>query len=207
MVKIDLAYLINEHLKKRKLKKKNPRNYFYISEAGKTPLQIFKELTIQQEYPPKIKRLMEIGKATHQRVYKCLLKMGFLKASEVKVGDDLFHGYVDAVIKLPGEDEMPLEIKTIRREEFDNILNKGKPTWQSYIQLQLYLHYLNKERGRILFIEANTLGDYIMPLEEYRQEQKIKEFQVRKNTKVISETIIKFKKLKDVFVNEGVMIR
>lgn len=202
-----MAYLLNGHLKKKEPKKNNPRSYFYISEAGKTPLQVFKDLAIRQEYPPKIKRLMEIGKATHQRVYKCLLKMSFLKASEVKVGDDLFHGYVDAVIKLPGEDEMPLEIKTIGREEFDNILNKGKPTWQSYIQLQLYLHYLNKEKGRILFIEANTLGDYIMPLEEYRPEQRMKEFQVRKNPRVISETIINFRKLKDVFVDEGVMIR
>jgi hypothetical protein len=207
VVKIDVHYLINEHLKKKEPKKNNPRSYFYISEAGTTPLQIFKRLSIQQKYPPKIKRLMEIGKATHNRVYKYLLNMGFLRASEVRVGDDLFHGYVDAVIKLPGEEEMPLEIKTATKEEFDKILNKQKPTWQSYIQLQLYLHYLDKKNGRILFIEANTLEDYIMPLEEFRPEQRMKEFQVRKNPRVILNTIKKFKRLKDVFVNQGVMIR
>lgn len=206
MVKIDVAYLINEHLKKKESKKIKPRSYFYISEAGTTPLEIFKKISTQQKYPPKIKRLMEIGKATHQRVYKCLLKMGLLKGSEVKVGDDLFHGYVDAIIKLP-EEEMPLEIKTVCKEEFDKILNKQKPTWQSYIQLQLYLHYLDKKNGRILFIEANTLEDYIMPLEEFSPDQRMKEFQVRINPKVISNTIKRFKRLKDVFVNEGVMLR
>ena len=207
MVKIDVVYLINEHLKKKESRKIKPRSYFYISEAGNTPLEIFRKISTQQKYPPKIKRLMEIGKATHQRVYRCLNTMGFLKASEVKVGDDLFHGYVDAIIKLPGKNEMPLEIKTIRKEEFDNILNKDRPTWQSYIQLQLYLHYLNKKIGRILFIEANTLENYIMPLEEYRSDQRMKEFQVRINPKVISNTIKRFKRLKDVFVNEGVMLR
>ena len=207
MVKIDVVYLINEHLKKKESKKIKPRSYFYISEAGTTPLEIFRKISTQQKYPPKIKRLMEVGKATHQRVYRCLNKMGFLKASEVKVGDDLFHGYVDAVIKLPDEEEMLLEIKTVCKEEFDKILNKQKPTWQSYIQLQLYLHYLNKKNGRILFIEANTLEDYIMPLEEFSPDQRMKEFQVRINPKVISNTIKRFKSLKDVFVNEGVMIR
>jgi hypothetical protein len=207
VVKIDLAYLINEHLKTRKPKKNNPRSYFYISEAGTTPLEIFRKLSTQQKHPPKIKRLMEIGKATHQRVYRCLQKMGFLKASEVKVGDGLFHGYVDAVIRLPEEEEMPLEIKTVCKEEFDNILNRHKSTWQSYIQLQLYLHYLNKKIGRILFIEANTLKDYVMPLEEFRPEQRMKEFEIRKNPRIIFNTIKKFKRLKDVFVNQGVMIR
>ncbi len=207
MVKIDVPCLINEYLKKKEPEKNNPRSYFYISEAGTTPLEIFKKLSTQQKYPPKIKGLMEIGKATHNRVYKCLLKMGFLKASEVKVGDDLFHGYVDAVIKLPNEEEILLEIKTVCKEKLDNILNKDKPTWQSYIQLQLYLHYLDKKNGRILFIEANALKDYIMPLEEFRSDQRMKEFQVRKNPRVILNTIKKFKRLKDVFVNQGVMLR
>jgi len=204
-----LATLINDHLKKRKEPEKpKPRSYFYITEAGKTPYEIYKGLLLKQKYPPRIRRLMEIGRRTHKRVCKYLEEMGLLKASEVKVGDDLFHGFVDAIAQLPGEKPMPLEIKTVNKHDFEKIVRKGMPTWKSYIQLQLYLNYLRKaNKGRILFIETNTLDDYVMPLEEYTQDQRMKEFLVRKNPRVIRQTIQKFRRLKDVFVKDGVMLR
>lgn len=203
-----LATLINDHLKKKKQSKPKPRSYFYITEAGKTPYEVYKGLLLKQKYPPRIRRLMEVGRKTHRRVCRYLEEMGLLKASEVRVGDDLFHGYVDAITHLPGEKPEPLEIKTVGRRDFENIVKRGMPTWKSYIQLQLYLNYLRKaKKGRILFIEANTLEDYVMPLEEYRQDQRTKEFIVRKNPRVIRQTIQKFRRLKDVFVKDGVMLK
>lgn len=203
-----LATLINDHLKKKKQSKPKPRSYFYITEAGKTPYQIYKGLLLKQTYPPRIKRLMEIGRKTHRRVCKCLEEMGLLKAREVRVGDDLFHGFVDAITHLPYEKPEPLEIKTVGKKDFEKILRRGMPTWQSYIQLQLYLNYLRKaNKGKILFIESNALEDYVMPLEEYRKDQRMKEFIVRKNPKIIRQTIQKFRRLKDVFVKDGVMLR
>lgn len=203
-----LATLINEHLKKKKPEKPKPRSYFYVTEAARTPYEIYKALLVKQAYPPRIRRLMEVGRKTHKRVCKYLEEMGLLKASEVRVGDDLFHGYVDAITQLPGEKPVPLEIKTVGKKDFEEILRKGMPTWQSYIQLQLYLNYLRKaNKGKILFIEANTLEDYVMPLEEYRQDQRMKEFTVKKNPRVIRQTIQKFRRLKDKFVEAGVMLR
>ena len=203
-----LATLINGHLKKKKQRKPKPRSYFYITEAGKTPYQIYKGLLLKQTYHPRIKRLMEIGRKTHRRVCKCLEEMGLLKAREVKVGDDLFHGFVDAITHLPYENPEPLEIKTVGKKDFEKILRRGMPTWRSYIQLQLYMNYLRKaNKGKILFIESNALEDYVMPLEEYRQDQRMKEFIVRKNPKIIRQTIQKFRRLKDVFVKDGVMLR
>lgn len=203
-----LATLINDYLKKKKQEKPKPRSYFYISEAGKTPYEIYKGLLLKQKCPPRIRRLMEIGRKTHKTVCKYLEEMGLLKAREVKVGDDLFHGYVDAILQLPGEQPMPIEIKTVNKHDFERILKKGMPTWKSYIQLQLYLNYLRKaNKGRILFIETNTLEDHIMPLEEYRQEQRTKEFEVRKNPRIIRQTIQKFRRLKDVLVKNGVMLK
>lgn len=204
MVKI-LIDLLNEHLKNKKPRKILPRSYFFISEAGLTPFEIYKKMRFPQKLSPKTKRLMEVGRATHRRVCRYLDEMGCLKACEVGAGDDLFHGLADAMIKMDGE-EMPLEIKTVNREEFDYILNKRLPTWQSFIQLQLYLHYLKKERGKILLIEANTLEDYIMPLEEYSPEQRMMEFTVRKNPKIIMKMLEKFRRLKEKFVEDGVML-
>jgi hypothetical protein len=203
-----LAALLNDHLKKKRQSKPKPRSYFYISEAGKTPYEIYKKLLLRQKYPPRIKRLMEVGRKTHRRIYRYLEEMGLLKASEVRVGDDLFHGFVDAITHLPYQKPEPLEIKTVGKRDFEKILKRGMPTWQSYIQLQLYLNYLRKaKKGRILFIEANTLEDYIMPLEDYRQDQRMKEFIVRKNPKIIRQTIQKFRRLKQRFVEDGVMLK
>ncbi len=203
MVKILIA-LLTEHLKNRKPKEKLPRSYFYISEAGLTPFEIYGKMRFPQAPQPKTRRLMEIGTATHRRVCRHLKEMGLLIQSEVGTGDELFHGYADAVMRMDSE-EIPLEIKTVNREEFDYILKKGMPTWQSYIQLQLYLHYLNKEEGKILVIEANTLEDYVMPLEEYRPEQRMMEFSVKKNPVIINKTLEKFRRLKEKFVDDGVM--
>jgi hypothetical protein len=203
-----LATLINDHLKKKKQSKPKPRSYFYISEAGKTPYEIYKRLLLKQTFPPRIRRLMEVGQKTHRRVCKYLEEMGLLKAREVRVGDDLFHGYVDAITQFPGEKPEPLEIKTVNKQGFERLLKRGMPTWKSYIQLQLYLNYLRKaNNGRIVFIEANTLENYVMPLEEYRQDQRMKEFIVRKNPRIIRQTIQKFRKLKERFVEDGVMLR
>lgn len=208
MVRMMLANLLNNHVKAKKPEKPKPRSYFYVSEAGKTPYEIYKRLLIRQRYPPRIRRLMEIGKTTHWRVCKYLQEMGFLKASEVRIGDGLFHGYVDAITHLPYEKPMPLEIKTINKKGFEKILRTGMPTWQSYIQLQLYLNYLRKQNvGRILFIETNTLEDFVMPLEDYMPEQRTKEFVVRKNPRVIRDTLQKFRRLKEAFVQDGVMVR
>ncbi len=205
MVRI-LIPLINEHLKNKKTKEKQLRSYFYISEAGLTPFEIYSRMRFPQRSTPKTRRLMEVGNVTHRRLCRHLKEMGLLTASEVGMGDDLFHGYADAIIRI-GDEELAVEIKTVNREEFDYLLRKGLPTWQSYIQLQLYLHYLNKNKGKILFIEANTLEDYIMPLEEYRPEQRMMEFTVKKNQEIITKTLEKFARLKEKFADDGVMVR
>jgi hypothetical protein len=203
-----LTNLLQDHLKRKKPEKPKPRSYFYVSEAGKRPYKIYKGLILKQVPPPRIRRLMEIGQTTHKRVCKYLGEMGLLKASEVKIGDNLFHGYVDAITHLPYEKPMPLEIKTVNKKGFEKILRRGMPTWQSYVQLQLYLNYLRKQNiGRILFIETNTIEDYVMPLEDYMPEQRTKEFIVRKNPRVIRDTLQRFRRLKEIFIRDGVMLR
>jgi len=205
VVGIRVTDLLNEHLKKRPSKKASPRSYFYISEAGKHPLDIFRALTDPHWVPPKIRRLQEIGTATHKRACKLLREMGMLEQAEVGLGDDLFRGYADAIIRIPGKGFVVLEIKTVGRKEFDTILRRGVPTWHAYIQLQLYLHYLGMSRGIILLIENNALEDFLMPLEEYRASQRMKEFRIRRNPKIIGQTIRKFGKMKEEFVKAGAM--
>ncbi len=202
-----LTNLLNQHLKNKTRKVRFPRSYFYASESGLTPYEIYKKLSYPQTLSPKRKILMRFGSITHRRVYKILREMGILKAAEVKVGDDLFRGFADAIIQLPGEEEMPLEIKTVSKKGFDGILRRTMPTWKSYLQLQLYLHYLNMDSGRILFIETKTLEDYRMPLEEFMHDQRMREFLIKKNPKIINQTLKKFSKLKEFFIKGGLMTK
>jgi len=200
-----LSRLLMEHLKKQKQEKPKPRSYFYISEAGKTPYEIFKSLLGKGRLSLKTRLLMKRGRQTHKKVCDCLEEMGYLKAREIKVGDSLFKGFVDAISHLPSEKPMALEIKTVGPKQFQKILDKDRPAWRAYAQLQLYLNYLRKaDKGRILFIEANpAFGNY--PLESFHAGQRMKEFIVRKNDRLIGQTIIKFRKLKEKFLKAGVM--
>jgi len=204
-----LPNILTEHLKKKEQPEKpKARSYFYVSEAGKTPYQIYKAMLLREKFPPYIRRVMEAGKKTHWLTCKHLGEMGFLKAKDVRVGDDLFHGFVDAIIHLPGEKPEPLEIKTVSKKYYEEIVRKGLPSWQAYVQLQLYMNYLRKVRkGRILFIEANVLKDHVIPLEDYKAGQRMKEFEVWKNPKIIRQTLQKFRKLKETFVKDGVMLK
>ena len=175
------------------------RNYFYISEAGKRPYHIFKSMISKKRLPPRILGLMQIGRTMHRQTYDQLSAMGFLKAKEIKVGDSLFRGYVDAIIHLPGEKPMPLEIKTIGARGFNILEKQNRPYWQSYIQLQLYLNYLRKmSQGRILYIEVQPFNS---------STQRMKEFLVSKNPKIIRQTIAAFRKLKTKFQKAGVMAK
>lgn len=202
-----LSKLLMEHLMDRQEEVRKRRSYFYMSEAGKTPYQIFKGLVGRRSFPFRIRRLMRKGRQTHTKVCDCLQEMGYLKAREIKVGDSLFRGFVDAIHHLPGEKPMALEIKTVSPKGFQKILDKNRPTWRAYAQLQLYLNYLGKaEKGRLLYIEADPrCGKY--PLERYWPEQRMVEFIVRKNKSLIRKTIDHFRKLKEKFVKAGVMER
>ncbi len=44
-----------------------------------------------------------------------------------------------------------------------------------------------------------------MPLEDYRAEQRMKEFTINKNPRIIAETLDRFRKLKQAFISGGVM--
>lgn len=197
-----LAKLLLDNCRPKKQERK-PRSYFYISEAGRTPYEIFKRLAQKPLQINSFKAWMSKGNRTHWEVYKILGRLGLLKAVEVKVGDDLFKGSIDAIPQLPGEKPMVLEIKTVSPKKFHRILKENRPTWRSYIQLQMYLNYLRKMPcGRILFIEARPNNAQI-PLRDYKP--RMTEFVVRKNPRVIRDTFRKFRMLKDKFVKSGVM--
>lgn len=116
MVIVKLVRLLLQNCNTHKGGVNKPRSHFFISEAGRTPYDIFKRLTKESSQTSKV--WLSKGNKTHREVCKILEGLGLLKAMEVRVGDTLFKGSVDAIPHLPGEKPMALEIKTVSPKKF-----------------------------------------------------------------------------------------
>jgi len=180
--------LINKSLEQKSSHFKRKRSYFYISEAGKTAQELYKSLTESKKLSPRKRRIFDNGRMVHDRLTRYLRKQGVVRSQEVEIKTKLFHGRADAIVYLNG-DIAVLEIKSMRKADFDR-LERFCPR-QAYLQIQLYMHFLKMNEGVVLI--------------ECKDDQRLKEFQVRRKERVANETIKHFSRLKERFVKAGVM--
>lgn len=181
--------LILKTLKERKREKKR-RSYFYVSEAGKTPYEIFKALLGYQHISPRMQRVFDNGVAVHERIMAYLEKQGVVKAKEVKIRNKLFHGRADAIIYSDGRVAV-LEVKSMNRDDFEKL--RRFCDRKTYLQVQLYMHFLKIDEGIILV--------------ECKNDQRLKELQIKRKPRTARQLIKNFSRLKKRFVEAGVMIR
>lgn len=184
-----IIQIINNALK-HTLKLPKKRSYFYVSDAAKTPYQLFKSMAGITQINPRTRRLMENGNDVHKRYIRYLEKAGVVKATEVAVRNRLFSGRADAVVFVDGK-LCVLEIKSMNSENFSKLKKYG--TRQAYLQLQLYMHFLGIDDGIILAICSD--------------DQRMKEFYIRRKYRVAKEIMEKFYKIKQKFVAAGVMAK
>jgi hypothetical protein len=181
--------LINKTLEEkspRGVKKK--RSYFYISEAGKTPFEIFKSMTGYDYVSHRMQRVFDNGNDVHERIIGYLIRQGVVAAREVRMRTRLFRGRADAIIFADGRIAV-LEVKSMKKEDFQKLKKYGSR--KAYLQLQLYLHFLGIDDGIILV--------------ECKDDQRIKEFHIKRKFRVAQELITQFTRLKRKFVEGGVM--
>jgi hypothetical protein len=182
-----IIQILNRILRRKpRLPKK--RSYFYISEAAKTPFELFKKMASIRQTSPKMARIFDNGNDAHKRYVGYLEKAGYVEGKEVSVKNKLFSGRADAIINIDGKLYV-LEIKSMSSKSFAKIKKYG--TRAAYLQLQLYLHYLKIDHGIILIIRND--------------DQKLKAFHIKRKYQVAQELIQKFYKLKYKFVQAGVM--
>jgi hypothetical protein len=180
--------LILKTLNEKQRREKKNRDYFYISEAGSTPYEIFKALLGREGITDRKQRIFDNGNDVHDRIRGYLEKQGVVKAIEVKVGNELFHGRADAILYADGRVAV-LEVKSMKKEDFENLKKYGNR--RTYLQLQLYLHFLKINDGVILV--------------ECKDDQRLKEFHIKRKPAVARELITKFSKLRNKFLQAGVM--
>ena len=179
---------IEDALKPRTKQYSPKRSYFFVGEAGKKPYDLFKDLALGRTFSTRMLRAMDNGKHAHNRLRGYLQSRGVVKAVEVKIMTKLFRGRADAIVYEDGTLAV-LEIKTVKKEDFEK-LNRFVP-WPVYAQTQLYMNFLNIDKALVLF--------------ECKDDQRLKEYCLKRRQKTARELILQFSKLKAKFVEEGVM--
>ena len=118
---------------------------------------------------------------------RALFSLGIVRAVEVPIPEDqLFSGRADAIVDIDNELYV-VEIKAVSRNKFERL---SEPDPAHVAQLQLYLHYLNIDRGVILVENKDTQG--------------LKEFVIKKDVKLVNRILVHFKMLKMQIVNDEI---
>lgn len=185
---IDQFYLDREREKKQK-----ERIQFYISEVGKCPRAIFfkfKKIPAEELEPERL-RIFDHGDLIHKMVLTPLESLGLVRVSEIPIPPQkIISGRADAIISLNGE-EYVLDIKSISGRL--NFTKMEKPIQEHVWQVQLYMHFFQKKKGILLYINKDT--------------QEIKEFIFDYDKKLAKELLDWFEKIKEKIEKNLVPIR
>ena len=157
------------------------RDYFYVSELGKTDNEIYDTFINKKPFKAdaRVKRLLDLGNYIHEQIIKYLVEMGILVCSEVDVGDDLFHGRLDVIIT-DGEKNYVLEIKSCSMWTFNKLTEPSVP---HNIQIQFYMYYSRIKDGIVLYKNKDNSA--------------IKCFSVKLDMNLINTQIERFKKIRN----------
>lgn len=182
---LDLPTIIDDFYANKK-RVSRVRDYFYVSEIGKSKKQLYESLKSGKgfEFSPRIKRILENGEYMHQRYTKMFAEMGMLVAAEIfAVENDLIHGRCDCILTDRKENYV-IEMKSMSQWIF-NKLTKPKPDHK--LQLMVYMYYLNIYKGFLLY--------------ENKDNQTIKCFLVELDKPYIEEYMEKLRILKEDILN------
>lgn len=165
------------------------RHYFYVSEVGKCPRQIF--YTVKGFPRPPLDgqtaRKLAVGEDAHRRLVQAMYALGIVVASEIPIPpSELFRGRADSIISLGGKNYV-VEIKTMHPYNFDQMA--AGPRRDHYLQLQLYLHYFQIPQGIILA--------------ENKVNQELREFLVELDKPEVGRILRTFEDLRRLIFEEG----
>ncbi len=156
-----------------------PRDYFYVSEVGKCPRQIYYSIKGFPRPPLDglTARKLAVGDDAHKRLAQALFGMGIVVAAEAPIPPGkLFHGRCDVIVSLDGKNYV-VEVKTVHPYSFDQM--SSGPRRDHYLQLQLYLHYFGILQGIVLAENKATqeLKEFVVPLDRDEVGRVIRQFE------------------------------
>ena len=138
-------------------RKDREQHHFYITDAGKCSRAIFFKFkkAPREEMEARVLRLFDHGDSIHRLIMKPLLSMREIHvvASEVDIPpQELIRGRADAIIS-DGKELYVLDIKSMNSMVFKNL---NQPKEEHINQIQLYLHYLDPQKGILLYVNKDS---------------------------------------------------
>ena len=177
-LKEEIDKFLEEKEEKRKL---TNRDYFYVSELGKTKRELYESIKLKKKYKiePQLARIFDNGNSLHERYIKMFAEMRILVAAEIDaVKEDFIHGRLDCIISDKQKNYI-VELKSCNMWTFNKL---SKPILKDYLQIQFYMYYTNISKGIVLY--------------ENKNDQSIKCFDIELDEKLIEKTIEELKQLK-----------
>lgn len=178
-----LKELVNKFYADKAKDRREGRDHFYISDAGKCPRKVYFKFkgAPRAKRDPRVLRIFDEGDQVHLRLMGVLTSLGILKASEVDIPPrQLISGRADAIVGIDGGDQLcVVDFKSISSYGFDRL---DSPKSNHRKQLQLYMHYFKIPRGILLYENKNN--------------QKLKEFVLRYDQALVEKLLQDFKTLK-----------
>ena len=110
---------------------------------------------------------MQHGTVSHERIQKALAESGIEGEFEVEIRneDPPVFGYADGILEWSGDDNVVLEIKTMREEGFARVKASGKAKKHHILQSLIYMHIRKATKGIILYESKNANELLAIPLE------------------------------------------
>lgn len=181
--KFNLLTEIDKHyIEKESERKLANRNYFYVSELGKTKKELYDSIKLKKKFEiePKLARIFACGNSLHERYVKLFTEMRILVAAEIDaVKEDFLHGRLDCIITDRKQNYI-VELKSCNMWTFNKLV---QPISKDYLQIQFYMYYTNIPQGIILY--------------ENKNDQSIKCYDVKLDKELVEKTIKTLKKLKE----------
>jgi hypothetical protein len=171
-----------------KVRPEKERDYFYVSELGKSKKEIYKSFKNKSEnkMDGKTHRILDNGNFVHSRFMKLFAEMGILVCAEIDaVSNDLVHGRLDCIITDRKQNYI-VEIKSCSQWTFQKLI---QPSKAHLLQIQFYMYYMNIQKGIILY--------------ECKDNQSIKTFYINLDKELVEKYIEELKKLKEDIIKNN----
>jgi CRISPR-associated protein Cas4 len=174
--KIESGYLSDVISKQKPRKNFSPSSLAYTAGGGGCPRYWYFKFTGEDQINDTDAYAvanMKNGTLSHSRIQDAIEKAGIAVETELKVTneDPPMFGFVDSVISWLQE-EIPVEIKTMREESFQYRVNSNKTPNYHKMQLLFYMKLLNKKRGIFLYESKNSHSLHAIPIEMTKEDEK-----------------------------------
>lgn len=180
---MDLVGEIDKFLVEKEEKKGvRDREYFYVSELGRTKKEIYESMKLKKKFivNAQLARILENGNSMHERYTRMFAEMGILVAAEIAVvNEDFIHGRLDCLISDKKKNYI-VELKSCNMWTFNKL---KKPIHKDYLQIQYYMYYTNIKNGFVLY--------------ENKNDQSIKCYEVKLDKKLVEQINSDLKELKE----------